>query len=55
MFGVGMPELVIVLVIMLFFFGPTKLPQLGSSLGADIKGFRKAAGHDPVDHKEEHK
>lgn len=57
MFGVGMPELIIVLVIMLVFFGPTKLPQLGSALGGAIKGFRKAADQEPVEinHNEEHK
>lgn len=42
MFGVGMPELVIILVIMLVVFGPAKLPQLGASLGGAIRGFRKA-------------
>lgn len=48
MFGVGMPEMVIVLVIMLVIFGPAKLPQLGSSLGGAIRGFRKAATDEPV-------
>ncbi len=43
MFGFGMPELIIVLVIMVVIFGPARLPQLGSSLGAAIKGFRKGA------------
>lgn len=43
MFGIGMPELVIILVILVVIFGPGKLPQLGSSLGGAIRGFRKAA------------
>ncbi len=43
MFGsIGMPELVIILVIALIFFGPGKLPELGSTVGKAIRGFRKA-------------
>ena len=40
--GLGMPELIIVLVIALIFFGPGKLPELGSSIGKAIKGFKKS-------------
>ena len=43
MFGFGMPEIIIVLVIMVVIFGPARLPQLGSSLGEAIRGFRKGA------------
>jgi len=42
MFGLGMQELVIILIIALIFFGPGKLPDLGSSIGKAIKGFKKA-------------
>lgn len=43
MFGsIGIPELIIVLVIALIFFGPGKLPELGSSIGKAIKGFKKS-------------
>lgn len=42
MFGLGMPELMIILVLCLLIFGPGKLPQLGSSLGGALKGFRRA-------------
>ena len=42
MFGsFGIPELLIVLVIVLLIFGPKKLPQLGKALGRTITGFRK--------------
>ena len=42
MFGIGMQELVIVLVIALIVFGPGKLPDLGNSVGKAIKDFRKS-------------
>lgn len=41
MFGLHMPELIIVLVIALLIFGPKKLPEMGSSIGRSIKEFRK--------------
>ena len=47
MFGFGMPELVILLVIMLVIFGPGKLPQLGSALGGAIRSFKKASEEEP--------
>ena len=40
----GMGEIVVVLALALLFFGPSKLPQLGASLGSAIKGFKKALG-----------
>lgn len=43
MFGLGMPELIIILVVALIFFGPGKLPELGSGLGKAIRSFKKAA------------
>ena len=46
MFGFGMPELIMILVIMLVVFGPAKLPQMGSALGGAIRGFRKAANEE---------
>jgi sec-independent protein translocase protein TatA len=43
MFGFGMPELVIILIIGLVVMGPGKLPQLGQALGSSIRNFRQAA------------
>jgi sec-independent protein translocase protein TatA len=40
--SIGMPELIIILVIALIFFGPGKLPELGSIIGKAIMGFKKA-------------
>jgi sec-independent protein translocase protein TatA len=42
MFGsIGMPELMVILVIALIFFGPGKLPELGSMIGKTIRVFKK--------------
>jgi len=40
--NVGLPELLIIVVIALVFFGPGKLPELGSAMGKAIRGFKKA-------------
>ena len=40
--GLGMPELVIILVIILIIFGAGKLPEIGAGLGKGIKNFRTA-------------
>ena len=42
MFGLGMPELLVILVIILIIFGAGKLPQIGAGLGTGIRNFRKA-------------
>jgi sec-independent protein translocase protein TatA len=39
--GLGFPELIVVLAIALVFFGPSKLPSLGQSLGEAIENFKK--------------
>ena len=40
-FGMGMPELGVILLIVLVLFGPRNLPKLGSSLGKTVKNIRK--------------
>lgn len=46
----GMGEMLVVLVIALLVFGPSKVPQLGESLGKGIRNFKKAVNDpDPAD------
>ena len=42
MFGLGFPELVVILILALLVFGPGKLPDLGKFLGKSIREFRDA-------------
>ena len=44
--GIGIPELLIVLVIILLIFGASRLTEVGSSLGKGIREFRKAVRED---------
>lgn len=55
MFGLGMQELIIILVIVLIIFGAGKLPEIGAGLGKAIKNFKSATSdvekkdHDKID------
>ena len=42
MFGIGVPELILILVIGLVVFGPRKLPDVGRAVGKSIREFKKA-------------
>jgi sec-independent protein translocase protein TatA len=43
MFGIGVPELIIILVIILIIFGVGKLPEIGGGMGKAIRNFRQAS------------
>ena len=50
MFGIGVPELIIILIIVLIIFGAGKLPEIGAGLGKGIRNFKKATkGDDEID------
>lgn len=46
MFGLGVPELVIILIIGLVIFGPGKLPDVGKALGKSIREFKSASNEE---------
>lgn len=50
-FGMGIPELVIILAVVLLIFGPKNLPKLGASLGRSVKSLREGLMGDNEDAK----
>ncbi len=50
MFGLGMPELIIILIVVIVLFGARRLPEIGSGVGQAIRNFKKAtSGPDEID------
>ena len=49
MFGLGLPEIIIILVIFLVLFGAKRLPQIGEGLGKTMKELRKFRGEKKTD------
>ena len=42
-FGIGIPEIAVIVVLALLIFGPKRLPQLGKTIGKTIKGLQNAS------------
>lgn len=56
MFGFGMPELIVILIIVLVVFGAGRLPEIGGALGKSIRNFKKASeGKEEIEIKPEKK
>lgn len=57
--SLGIPELIVLVVIVLLFFGPSRLPGLGKAVGSAIRGFKKGISSDEdskkINHDEEKK
>lgn len=51
MFGLGVPELLIIAVIVFFIFGARRIPEMGKAVGETIKGFKKSMETQPKDQK----
>ncbi len=47
MFGIGMPELLVILGIAILVFGATRLPEIGSGIGKAIRNFKKSIKESP--------
>jgi sec-independent protein translocase protein TatA len=47
MFGLRLPELLLILLAVILLFGGSKLPQLGKGLGESLRSFRKAVKEKP--------
>ncbi len=52
MFGLGVPEMVIIGIVAIVVFGPKRIPELGSALGKTLRGFREEMDNPNADDEE---
>jgi len=48
MFGLGMPELIMIFLVVMLVFGAKRLPEMGSGLGRGIKNFKEQLSSSPA-------
>lgn len=53
MFGLGWPEVIIILIAAVLVFGPKKIPELGSTLGKTLRGFKEGISETETDPEEQ--
>ncbi|WP_036484173.1 twin-arginine translocase TatA/TatE family subunit [Myxosarcina sp. GI1] len=53
MFGLGWPEVVIIGLVAVLVFGPKKIPEIGSSLGKTLRGFKEEMENPQIEESEE--
>ena len=52
-FGIGLPEMALIMIVALLVFGPKKLPEIGKSLGKTIRSFQDASKEFETEFKKE--
>ncbi|BAY09079.1 twin-arginine translocase TatA/TatE family subunit [Calothrix sp. NIES-2098] len=54
LFGLGWPEVAIIVIVAIVIFGPKKIPELGNALGKTLRGFKEEIKGSSGDNNSEH-
>lgn len=54
LFGLGWPEVAIIVIVAIVIFGPKKIPELGNALGKTLRGFKEEVKGSSADNNSEH-